>query len=308
MLPPLLEQFQALAKPSRSNYPWHHYHQGGQHSFHLVICSIIHGNETGSLPAIIKLLQGLQNQSISFGGNLTVILGNPEAARQNVRFLEHDLNRMFLNTPHKTHEATRAQELLPLITEGDLLIDLHQTIRKTLQPFYICPVTKPVLLWARALSVTKSLVNATPKNLKQSTTRCADELMYEQGKPALTIELSEKGFNKEAEHYAFKACTRAFALIDQIQNKSCTLKQAAQLKPALKIYETILRAPYPSVAHQLKEGLCNFMPISKGELLSHSSSPVIEAEQDGLLLFPKYPDCSKPLPKHIYRIIQEQSA
>ena len=307
MLNLLLKEFQKFATPSCSSYPWHHHHDGGEHAFHLVICSIIHGNETGSLPAVVEILKGLNSQSIHFGGKLTIVLGNPEAAQKNVRFLEHDLNRMFLNSPHETHEAQRAQELIPLITQGDLLIDLHQTILKTLQPFYICPVTSTVLNWARALSVTNALVDATPKNTRNAPTKCADELMFDLNKPALTIELSEKGFNQEAEQCALLACLRALSLIDQIAREETTLEEAAQLQPPLKIYDTILRSSYPSESHQLKQGLCNFMSVSKQELLSAPDTPVIRAEQNGLLLFPKYPDFSKPLPKHIYRIIQPRS-
>ena len=306
MLNSLLSRFQELAQPSSHPYPWHHYHDGGSYSFHLIISSIIHGNEVGSLPAVVKLVESLRSGALSFGGKITILLGNPEAARCNVRFLESDLNRMFLPNELSTHESQRASELIPLLEQGDFLIDFHQTILHTLQPFYICPVTSEGMLWARALALTNALVDATPENLSQSTTRCADEFMYERGLPALTIELSEKGFNSSAEELTWRACTRAVELIERLSKSETTLEEAALKEPSLKLYTTKIRSVYPSPHHMLRPGLSNFTPVKQGELLSAENHPELRAEHDGLLLFPKYPPDGKALPKHIYRIIQQK--
>ena len=110
-----------------------------------------------------------------------------KVARADVRFLESDLNRMFLPNDKNTHEANRARELMPIFDTADLLIDFHQTILHTERAFYICPLTKQVHNWAKALQCTNAIVDATPKNIETATTRCADDYMYIQGKPALTI-------------------------------------------------------------------------------------------------------------------------
>ena len=273
---------------------------------HIVLSTLIHGNETGPLPAFLWAIEALLSQSLSYGGTVTFVLGNPEAARKDQRFLESDLNRMFLKNNLQTHESRRAQELMPIFDAAELLIDFHQTILPSEKPFYICPWTDISSTWARALALSNAGVDATPPPGPAST-RCADDYVSLRGKPAITIELGEKGFHQEAESVAQKAIVRAFSIADAIAEGELLTEMAAQ-QPHITKYETLHREPYASSQLLLREGLINFLPVTTGEILSAPGTPTITATIDGCLLFPKYPafdHAGKPLarPKEIFRIV-----
>ena len=289
-----------------SSYQWQYNYNNDDFTFQLIISSIIHGNEYGSLPAVIELIKKLESGEIYFGGQITIVLGNPEAARADVRFLESDLNRMFLPNDKNTHEANRARELMPIFDTADLLIDFHQTILHTERAFYICPLTKQVHNWAKALQCTNAIVDATPKNIEKATTRCADDYLYLQGKPALTIELSKKGFCDAATEVTQLACTNVLDTITKTQN-TISLESIANAKPEVPIYTTIHREPYRSRDYRLQPNLYNFTPVKRGQRLEDVNSPEIIAPFDGCLLFPKYPSSNKPLPNEIFRIIQQDT-
>ena len=76
------------------------------------------------------------------------------------------------------------------IFDTELLIDFHQTILHTERAF-ICPANK-FITEAKALQCTNASIDA-PK-ISKPQQQDADDYMYIQGKPALTIELSKKGF------------------------------------------------------------------------------------------------------------------
>ncbi|MEC7984144.1 MAG: succinylglutamate desuccinylase/aspartoacylase family protein [Myxococcota bacterium] len=305
MLENLLKTFLAL-KESQS-YPWMHQHNGHAHSFHIVLSTLIHGNETGPLPAFIWALQALKSGELSYGGRLTLLLGNPEAARKNQRFLESDLNRMFLDTTLQTHEAKRSREIRPIFDTADLLLDFHQTILPSAKPFYIFPWTKVSAQWARALALADSGIDATPPK-GPATTRCADDYVSLRGKPAITIEMGEKGFHAEAETLAKTAIQRVLRIADSLAQGRTTLTEYAQEQPEIELFETVYRERYDNPQLRLRPNLINFLPIQKGEVLSAPGTPPIHAAVSGKLLFPKYPSVGSDgrplaLPKEIFRII-----
>ena len=303
----LLEEFQSHA--NHQLYPWMFQYEGGKHKRHIVFSALIHGNETGPLPAFLWAIRALKEGSLYYGGRLTFTLGNPEAARKDQRFLESDLNRMFLDTPLDTHESRRAKILANIFDSADILIDLHQTILPSAQAFYICPWSEESALWARALAVCTVGIDATPP-AGIATTRCADEYVWLQNKPAVTIELGEKGFHEPAYQLAQKAIQRGILIAEALERGS-SLVDLAEIQPKITLYTTLHREPYHSDELLLREGIINFLPVHQGEILSAKNSPEIRAPIDGCILFPKYPTFGtdgKPLarPQEIFRIIASQ--
>ena len=123
---------------------------------------MVHGNEVGSLPAAVRLVETLKGQDLRFGGRVTVFIGNPEAGLEDRRFLEADLNRVFLDGVASSHEANRAREIMPILDTADLFIDFHQTILATEQP-YICSLATRRLAMGPRIAERRCLGDPGPR-------------------------------------------------------------------------------------------------------------------------------------------------
>ena len=109
----------------------------------MVFVGGIHGNEPSGVIALHRVMDWLEEHSITLHGRLIGIAGNLAALEANQRFLQHDLNRMwnrrFLSPQAQStasspiHEERELQEihaiLKPLLDKGGDLyfIDLHTT-------------------------------------------------------------------------------------------------------------------------------------------------------------------------------------
>lgn len=309
MLADHLAAFDAARTAGPFAYPRHSWHDGGQHELHVVIGSMVHGDEVGSLPAVVRLMQALADGSVTYGGKLTVFVGNPEAGAQDRRFLESDLNRVFVEEPPDTHEGRRARELLPILDAADVFLDLHQTILHTDRPFYIFPWSVVGWQWARAIGGAHTWVTRPPTEAFSAGTCCADEYVRLRGKPGITLELGPKGFDPAAEERAWNALVRLLALADRIGTGE-SLEDAAAAEPDLQFVQTTWRCRFDDPRMHLRPGLVNFEPARAGEILSAPGTPEITAPMDGMLLFPKYAEYQggvvvEPRPGEIVRIVTE---
>ncbi|GAM74036.1 probable aspartoacylase [Vibrio ishigakensis] len=87
-----------------------------------------HGNELSGI-YLQKLIKDNLYPADRSSFSTSCILGNPEAVKRNVRFVESDLNREFGETGSDTLEGKRAQALKQqhASTKNQLIIDLHNT-------------------------------------------------------------------------------------------------------------------------------------------------------------------------------------
>ena len=89
-----LDRFDAAVRAKGAGpfaYPRAFHHDGGGHGFHLVFGSLVHGDEVGSLPAVVAVAEALLAGTLRHAGKVTLFLGNPEAALAGQRFLEADM-------------------------------------------------------------------------------------------------------------------------------------------------------------------------------------------------------------------------
>ena len=303
----LLSRFERSARPDPYAYRWCHHFDGGAHDQHIVFGCMVHGNEFGSLPAAVRLVEALNAGALPFGGKVTVFIGNPEAARENLRFLEADLNRVFLHTEHSTHEHVRAQALMPILDHADVFIDFHQTILETNQPFYIFPWQKGAWKWARAIRAADVWVTRSPHANFSTGSKCSDEYVSQTGRPGMTIELSEKGFSEAAEALCWSTMIRTLQISEQLASGE-SLDLLTSHQEDLIFYETSHAEPFDRPEKSLRPGLINFQSVCAGDRLSQDDTPTIIAPRDGFILFPKYPArtdgvVNAPWPKELYRLV-----
>ncbi|MCO4772364.1 MAG: succinylglutamate desuccinylase/aspartoacylase family protein [Deltaproteobacteria bacterium] len=308
----LLDRFDAVRHADPHTYRWAHRHDGGEHPFHLVFSSLIHGNEVGSLAGLVAVVEDLAAGRIRFGGRATFFIGNPEAGRANVRFLDADLNRVFVpDLAGSAHEIKRALEIMPMLEEADAYFDFHQTIKPARQPFYIFPWSEAAWLWVRAVQGAEVWVTRNPGQAFASGVMCADEYVRERGVPGITLELGEKGWSQEAADTTYRVITEALKLADDEATGARTLRDAAMAVPDVHFYDTMHRQAFSDPAMALVDGVGNFEPVTEGAVLSRVSSPELKAACTGAVLFPKYPprdadgNALDPRPKEIYRVVAE---
>ena len=103
---------------------------------HVVITSLVHGNEISGAVALDGLLRSGMRPAC---GRLTVGFVNlPAFARFDPgaptasRFVDEDFNRLWdlrlLDGPHRSLELDRAREIRPVIESADILLDLHSML------------------------------------------------------------------------------------------------------------------------------------------------------------------------------------
>ncbi len=303
----LLKRFEQAAKPGPFEYRWAHHHDGGHHPTHIVFGCMIHGNEFGSLPAAVQLMESLKDGSLKFGGKVTVFIGNPEAALENRRYLEADLNRVFLNTGHSRHEDRRAQQLMPILDAADVLLDFHQTILETAKPFYVFPWQRHGWLWARATRETDVWVTRNPAVGFSAGTKCTDEYVADRGRPGMTLELSQKGFSDAAEALCWNTMINTLLVADSV-GSGTAIDALAERKQDFTFLTTAYTEPFDAPEKALTSGLVNFQAVAAGQPLHAQGSPAMLAPEDGVILFPKYPKreagvAVAPWPNEIYRLV-----
>lgn len=283
--------------------------QFNKHKGHVVFGSIIHGNEVGSLPAIIKIIQKLSTGEIKYGGKVTFFLGNKKAALEKIRFTEYDLNRSFGYTAkgNSSFERSRALEIMKILENADVFIDFHQTNRPSVHPFYIFSMHAQSYYWAQAAGVAPAFITRKPGEHFSEAGMCSDEFMRTLKKPGITLELGEQGFRPHAAQYTTTVTLRTLKNMDMVYNKITTIQKLAKKNKEFDFYITTYQEPFNNPQKCLKEGFNNFDKINYGDHIGTDEygKPLI-SKKEGFILFPKYPILNEkgqlitPLPGELY--------
>lgn len=276
---------------------------------HVVFGMITHGNETGSLPAIKPFVDYLESEA-TFKGTVSIFLGNAAAALKNSRYLEADLNRVFTDQPSESSERQRAVELSPLLDKATLLVDFHQTILASHEPFYIFPFHNKGYQWARYLRGAKSLVTRHPNYQFSAGSMCTDEYVLSKGGAGVTLEMGQLGISDWATDLTLTTMKRA--IHGAARAKSSTDLEAlieTEALPELNFFEITYAEPFREPQMHLAPGWINFAQVEEGCVLGQvNDTESFTAPKSGMLLFPKYPprkesgDAQDPIPKEIYNL------
>ena len=306
-----LDRFETLTREHPGGAPWSFRFDQGEHDKHVLFGGITHGNEVGSLPALIELAEKLLIGDIVFGGTVSIVLGNVEACLEGERFIEADLNRVFLEDAPESAEKVRALEMMPLFDDVDLFIDFHQTIEPSEQPFFIFPYHAAGYNWARILGSEIGLVTRDPKREFAKGQVCSDEYARGLGIPGITIEMGQKGLTEMASRLTSQCCRRALEAMDRISSGE-TLESIVESdsKNHLRCFEIQYAQEFKSDYMMLNLDLKNFTRVKAGDVIgkmNEEGAPLV-VPMDGYLLFPKYPKRSKngaaltPYPSEIYNL------
>ena len=172
----------------------------GAHSGpYVVILGSVHGNERVGAMVVDALSEILKSeQSVKkMHGMLDLIVGNPRAYAANTRFIDYDLNRLFIedrvdDAPTSSYEVQRAEELKPYLRKADYLLDIHSTIKPSV-PFVYTEDTPRHMELAK-LFCTQYIVSAEKTFRPRELVSSADTFVDSYGGIGLTY---ESGWHKD---------------------------------------------------------------------------------------------------------------
>lgn len=266
-------------------------------SQHLVLSAGIHGNET----APIELLNGLVNELLSaqrsLAVNLLILFGNPAAMRAGKRYLDYDLNRLFVDCQPEltaTLEGGRAIQLKQVVRDffpvaADPVIsgyhyDLHTTLRASLHPRFALlpyqsqPYDQSMLNWLDGADLDALVVHRSAGGTfshftanRLSATSCTLEL----GK-ALPF-----GCNDLSQFSAINQALQRLVSGEASPVRSITTP--------LQVYQVITSLIKHSEHFQLRvaDETANFTPFPQGQVMMEQHSPeehyVVQHPQEWIL-------------------------
>lgn len=267
----------------------------------------IHGNEQGGLKALHKVIQHIESNKFKLNGNFIAIKGNLKAIKEQQRFIDQDLNRLFYPEmiEHvksssfgelKSHEERELKKILKIIepyvqlaSEGKTvyLLDLHTTSAYG-GLFTISSKSKEGIEVGKRVGV--PVIIGINDVIRGTTVSFCEEnhmtgFAFEGGQHDDPISVR----NIEAALWMFLEATGLVSKDD--------IEQFDQYRDILDLYGAL----YPEVVqfkhrHDVKPddefvmnpGMKNFMQIDKDQIVAKDKNGYIKAPMDGMLLMPLY--------------------
>ncbi len=260
----------------------------------LIIIGAVHGNEPAGVLALEAIIRRLQDKGLPERGTLLGLIGNLGAFRQNLRFVDRDLNRHFtaerMAADQTSAEAQEASELLATIdaainqfTATELIVlDVHTTTADGGD--FATTIPDPAsseLAKCLGVPVVLGLTDVLHGTLVAHFT-------------SERMGLPTRAFAYEAgQHLASVSATRAEALIWKLLGELGMVKSApveaieVDLRPQLTRIIYRLAIP-PDGAFSMLPGFGNFDPVQAGQPLAYLDGETVTSEYTGYLLMPLY--------------------
>lgn len=279
----------------------------------LVVTGGIHGNEPAGLLAARRVLRQLEERRLPLRGRLVVLAGNLSSLTLRVRYVEQDLNRMWLeedvaavlrsDPSELRHEACDQVDLVrvleQLVSSKDapnweqvIFLDLHSTSAVG-PPFTIIGDTIQNRKIAFEFGIPAIL------GLEENVGGTLLGFLGTRGYAAVGVEGGQHDDpgtidNHEAAIWLTLVSTKMLAHdeVPEIERHRVCLVAAATGTPAV-VEIRYRHGLEEDEDFEMVEGLANFVPVTKGRLLARtqrrSHDPVeVHCPEDGILLLPRY--------------------
>ncbi len=257
----------------------------------LVLSAGIHGNELIPIHVLDRLIRALARGDVQPRARLLLLFANPLAVRRMVRYIEHDLNRLFLGAHADVWggEAIRASELEALIG-GFFSVsgrqrrhyDLHSAMRPSrLAQFAICPWREGGGAQPDALARLHGLAIDGVLLQRQTSSTFSAMTATLHGAEAFTLELAEgKSEDLQPEVLQFEQ-----GLIAMIEGRELSAGAEAQPQLLCISREIIKRSSRFRLC--IPADIENFAPLPIGSLLAEDDGMrwVVD-EPEACILFP----------------------
>lgn len=253
---------------------------------HFVMGAAIHGNEVAAIPAFVQAIENLKNAKLQ--SRITFFIGNEEAILANSRFVEYDLNRLFVAGPVISKEHQRAKEIMSLLDTTDYFIDFHQTIQPTKDSFYIFMNDPWSYYFAQFLEGAEVCVIEPPMSNGQMS---AEHYVQNRGQAGVTLEIGQIDLTDKNIDKILKVIERVCLLA--LYTKALPQEKLSNMVrhyKALKKMQIIHQVKFCEAKDTLFEGWKNLDFIQAGSTLGQrANGESIIASHDSYIFFPKYP-------------------
>ncbi len=249
----------------------------------LTLMAVTHGDEVAGLAVLNEVVEFLLAGFAPLRGGLALLLGNYPAVLRGKRYVQRDLNRSFAlqEVAAEMGEAERARSLAKVLQRTKFFIDFHQTTARSTSCFGIFPFQRRSLAFAQLVQCEQPVVTRFGSRFSQDG-MCSDEFVQEQGNVGITIELGQKGFDPTQIAQGVLIALRALRCV----KATVSLDSVAVTTPLYTFGQIITFPASGDVC--LVEGLYNFKKVASGERLGMIDGEAVVAEEDGVVLFPKY--------------------
>lgn len=244
------------------------------------IMGALHGNEKVGGIVVENLKKELDG--IDIFGEVYLVIGNPLALEKGVRFIDEDMNRLFVDGGDfgDSVEGKRAGEIAQILKNVDYLLDLHSTIKPS-TAFAYCEGDVEHVALAKLLGVEKIVSpssNFRPLELVSS----ADNFVDNNGGIGITF---ESGWceNMDAASDVLEGVKKFLQKL-KVYDFGFDLDESCQIVEHFKIYDHIVPVSDKFVFNQ---DFFGFDFVKSGEIIASDNGKAIEVELDSFIIFPK---------------------
>lgn len=253
----------------------------------------IHGDETGPIEMLARLLAELAAAPQQLAVDLMIVVGNPAAIAQQRRFIEVDLNRLFSDNRGALQsiiEAARADAIMhatatffaqPAVTKWHL--DLHTAIRPSHYPtFAIVPDSaagagNPTLSSALTHWLAHAGVEAEVFS-PQSASTYSSYTARECATLSATVELGQIGVLGQNDASLLAQPLAALAALLRADPQVLRASAATRLPQRFRVAQEIIKCS-DDFQMGCDRNTHNFTPMQQGEIIASDGETVYRVQQ-----------------------------
>ncbi len=255
----------------------------GQSDKPVCIMGSIHGNERIGAAVLDQLRVVLA--SVDLRSDVYLVLGNPEAYRENKRYIDTDMNRLFgvnrdVVSPGENIEEKRVAEIVPILSESYYLLDIHSTINPSV-PFVYCEPNPEHIALATLMGV-EYIVSAAAEFRPEDLVTSADNFVDRHGGLGITF---ESGWQKEelaVDDVLLR--TKFFLQKTGVHDFGLSEPENQHASKRLTIYNHIVPQ---SESFAFSRPFGSFNTVKAGEIIGNDGDLEVRAEEDSFIIFPK---------------------
>ena len=262
----------------------------------LIFVAGIHGNEAVGIQALQKVFKALEEIQPSINGSVLGIAGNIKALEQGKRYIDSDLNRIWLEKEGDESEYSEKEEIIEVLKKeldshnGEVVFfDLHSTSSES-DPFILMSDTLrnrrlaeiagiPVVLGIQeqlhgtmmdltARAGFPTIIFEGGKSDSPETDQCFEGLIWKMMHGLCGLDTSAMVESKEALDKLDSFTNRYFEVFDKY-----VIKKGADFT--------------------MNPGYRNFQPVKRNEELAVSNVNTVRASSSGLIFMPLYQEQGK---------------